>query len=636
MGIYEYLLSKGYENRKSQTIMMDLVRDTIKKGDVKLIEAPTGTGKTFAYLIPLMEEGVKCIISTGTKALQDQLKRDIEFLSAYMHVIYGKDVKYAVVKGKANYLCLDRYGEIGKIEEIEDLLERGWDGDLTIIPLDQEIFEKINIDEDYCTSSYRKVCPYYESCLYWSLLKEREKNADIIVVNHSLLGLKEFEDSKDRILIIDEAHELDRYLTLSSVFSISLYFIYQIKKHIEDLGGKLNIVPDFFFSSNFESLFKEDREEVPLEQFLPFMKSFKKDIAEPLLGEWKKIRENFINSVEEFLSSRLMISFKFKTFLESTGLLNYEVLSSVKAGYEEETAEEKELIKKIKAIEFIDRKINKIKIFIKIVEEDREDIGYKISRKWSKKLNTFNYKMEIFPVFPKDIIDINSFRGIVLTSATIDPEDIELTTGIVGKYFSLPYNFDYRKVTFIIEDADPRDEDWKEVIKESYLYIKTLHRKVLILLTNKNHMDIFKEFKDVGKQGNKPLMKLIEDFVKGNIDVILGFDSLWTGIDIKGEKGILMSKLPFESPEDPITFHRLRFLKLMGMDPFHYQRKKAFIKFRQGFGRLVRQKGDWGTVILCDKRIWRYREFISFLKNLGIRIVYRSKKLSNPALKYLY
>ncbi len=624
MGIYNYLLQKGYERRESQIIMMDLVRKVIKTGGIKLIEAPTGTGKTFAYLIPLMEEGVKCIISTGTKALQDQLKRDIEFLSAHFKLIFGKDINYAIIKGKSNYLCFDRYESTNKIDELEALIENGWDGDLTsIIAVDNEIFEKINIDEDYCTSSYRRICPYYEICFYWERLKRREKEADIIVVNHALLGLKEFEDTKEKILVIDEAHELDKYLTISSSFPVSLYFIYQTKKYIEDMSKSFNLNPEAFFIKNFENLFSKDKEEIPLEHLLPFMEEFKREIAKPLFDEWKKVKNNFIEDIKEFLTSRLMISFKLKMYIETTGLLPYEILSSVKAGYENETDEERNLIKSIKNFEFIEKKVNKIKAFIRIIEEDREDIGYRISRKWSRKLGTFNYKMEIFPIFPREVVNIDSFKGVILTSATVDPEDIELTTGIYGDYHCLPYNFDYSNVTFIVEDTDPRREGWEDCIKKSYLYLKSLHSKVLVLLTNKNHLSMFNGDKTVGKQGNTPLTKLIEDFIKNKIDVIVGLDSLWTGIDIRGEKGILMSKLPFESPEDPITFHRIRFLKLTGMDPFLYQRKKAFIKFRQGFGRLMRQKEDKGTVVICDRRIWRYTEFVNFIKKLGVKLIYK-------------
>ncbi|WP_461829927.1 helicase C-terminal domain-containing protein, partial [Aquifex sp.] len=121
------------------------------------------------------------------------------------------------------------------------------------------------------------------------------------------------------------------------------------------------------------------------------------------------------------------------------------------------------------------------------------------------------------------------------------------------------------------------------------------------------------------------LTRLIEFLRSGKIKALVGLDSLWTGVDVKGNKGILMSKLPFENPRDPLTYHRLKYLREQGEDPFEYQRRKAYIKFRQGVGRLVRQQGDAGTIILCDNRIWRYREFVEYVKSLGMRIIYKGR-----------
>jgi len=419
MGIYDFLIKKGFERRKSQEIMMDLVREVIREGGIKLIEAPTGTGKTFGYLIPIMESGTKAIISTGTKVLQDQLRRDIEFLSAQFHVLYGADINYAVVKGKANYLCLDRYESSGKSSEIDRLLDEGWDGDLSRVVLGQIDIEKINIDEDYCTAGYRKVCPYYDVCLYWIRLKDMERKADLIVVNHALLALKEFEDSKDRILVIDEVHELDKYLTLSSVFSVSLYFLYQIKGYLEDLGGSVSFNPEYFFKRFFEGFFSDEKEEIPLESFRAYAKHFLKEIGKPILDTWSNLKIRFVSEVEDFLKSRLMVSFRFKSYLENVGIFRGETLSSVKAGYEEETEEERALIKKIKSYEFVLKKIIKLEKFMEIMEESPDDLGYKVSRSWSKKLGTFNYKMEIFPIFPRGVISPEDYKGVVFPAVQL-------------------------------------------------------------------------------------------------------------------------------------------------------------------------------------------------------------------------
>ena len=231
----------------------------------------------------------------------------------------------------------------------------------------------------------------------------------------------------------------------------------------------------------------------------------------------------------------------------------------------------------------------------------------------------------MFPVFPRDSIDPEEFSGVILTSATVDPQDIEFTTGIKGEFHKLSWNFDYRRVNFIIKPTNPKREDWERELKSAFKEIRSMHDRVLVLLTNRSHLKLFNRSERIAKQGEDSLAELIEKLREGRIKVLVGLDSLWTGIDVKGEKGVLMSKLPFESPEDPVSFHRIRFLRSVGEDPFIYQRRKAFLKFRQGVGRLMRQKEDSGTIMICDNRIWRYREFTDFLKELGVRILYNKK-----------
>ncbi len=624
---YSYLLSRGFERRKSQEEMIKLVQEVIDEGGVKLIEAPTGTGKTFAYLIPIITSGQRAIISTGTKILQDQLRKDIEFLTGHYKLLTGKDVRYAVLKGKGNYLCLDRYmkEEIPQEElgNIPALIESEWEGDLTLSSVSPEIVGRINVDDDYCTTAYRDVCPYRKECYYWEKIKRRERSADILVINHALLALKEFEDISERVLVIDEAHELDRYLTLASTGSLSVYWFRELIGILEKLlEEEIKVSPEDFFRENFEKFFKEEEEELSLDSLSPYAERLKNELYLPLRNSYIKLRDRFYEQAEEFLERRLMISFRLKNFLERTLLFPPEFLDRFRAGYEEPEEEERKLIEKVKKLEFLERKFQKLNTFIRICEEDDPNYGYKIARKWSRKLQTFNYRIEVFPVFPTGIIQTEMYKGVILTSATIDPEDISFTTGIEGDFYKLGHNFDYTHVTFIVADTNPKRDGWEGKLREYFESIRSMYDRVLVLLTNRNHMKLFNGDGLIAKQGEDSLNALIEALREGRIRVLIGLDSLWTGIDVRGEKGILMSKLPFDSPEDPVTYHRIRYLKSIGEDPFEYQRRKAFIKFRQGVGRLMRQRDDGGTIVICDNRIWRYKEFVSFLKELGVQIVY--------------
>jgi ATP-dependent DNA helicase DinG len=624
---YRYLLSKGYEERRSQIEMISLCEEVIEGGGVKLIEAPTGTGKTFAYLIPLITSGSKAIISTGTKVLQDQLKKDMEFLTAHWKILTGEDISFTVIKGKANYLCLDRLRSGGfsphQLGNVPELMEKAWDGDLTLATLEPEVAGKINVDEDHCTRAYREVCPYRKECYYWEKLKEKERNSRFLIVNHALLALKEFDETTDRVLVIDEAHELDRYLTLATTAGISLYWAIDVKNSFEKaLERELKVEPEKLFRELFEFLFEDDREEVAVESASSFARALNKHLLEPFKTSLKELIEGLGERVRDFIDGRLMISYKLKSYLERTLLIEQELISKIKSGYEEPTDEEKELLEKVKRLEFLDRKVQKLSAFLRLCSEEREEVGFKVSRTWSKKLQTYNYRLEAFPVFPRDVVEADRYRGVILTSATVDPEDIEFTTGIRGDFHRLSWNFDYSRVTFLIKRTNPKREDWESVLKESLEELTALYDRVLVLLTNRQHLKLFNGNGKLKKQGEDSLQKLLEDLRRGKIRVLVGLDSLWTGIDVKGEKGILMSKLPFDSPDDPVTFHRIRFLRERGEDPFLYQKRKAFLKFRQGVGRLMRSKEDGGTIVICDNRVWRYKEFTRFLKELGVLILY--------------
>ncbi|GAB6065776.1 ATP-dependent DNA helicase [Aquifex pyrophilus] len=627
---YEYLLKKGFEERKSQRKMIDLVEETIENEEVSLIEAPTGTGKTFAYLIPLIVKGQKAIISTGTKILQDQLKRDIEFLSAHWKLLTGKEVNYAILKGKENYLCIDRFKkediETADRLEIESLMETEWDGDLTLTNVSPETAEKVSVDDDYCTFAYRMTCPYFWDCYYWSRLKRREADADILVVNHSLLALRDF-DTRDRVLVIDEAHELDRYLTHATRSGITLYWFKELEQGLGKLlEEEVKLGAEEFFINNFGNEFSEEETEKPLKNPEFYAPLLKDSLYIPLKSYLNKLREKVKKELEKAIRERLMVSIDFKEFLERTYILPKEVLDRVNAGYEEPNEEERRLIDLVKKLNYYERKLTKLRDFIELMMENRKDFGFKVARKWSRKLKNYNYRIEAFKIFPRNILDPEDYKAVILTSATVDPEDIYLTTGITGNYYVLEHNYDYTNSTIVIENTNPKREDWKNKLKQSFYILTDKYDKVLVLLTNKEHLKLFEgEGKKVGIQGRESLTILLEELRRGSIKALVGLDSLWTGVDVKGEKGILMAKLPFENPSDPLTHFRLNYLKSIGEDPFLYQRRKAYIKFRQGVGRLVRQHSDKGTIILCDNRIWRYREFIDFLRSLGINLIYKGK-----------
>jgi len=677
MELYKTLLNLGYERRKSQEKMFSIVEECINKEDfddeeqnVVLIEAPTGVGKSFGYLLPIIEHGKQAIISTKTKILQEQLRRDLEHLSSIRKNYFGKGINYLILKGKANYLCLDRFydkenelkqtatfGKVSLANTIRELIESsGWDGDIEFTNIPLEVWTDINIDENYCDSNYRESCPYLKDCFYYKKLKDKEKLADILVVNHSLLVLKNFDDTEEKILVIDEAHELDEALVKSLTSGFSVIGLMRLVASIKDMlpNDNKNMLDNVdilsIFKSLFESIFENKKQKptnkptigkapssIPLDEPF-FVEPLISMVYEPLNQAVNIIKNYVINTVKERLEYKNTISRKFKAFLESSLLFENEFLnrfsidtSELQEDFENKSADrlEHEIMRLIAKFKSISNRVSNIYNTLKYMEdeENKDIIGLVVSREFSKKLGDFNYKIEAFPIFPRDAIDLSTYKCVILTSATLDKDLIELTTGISGEYYSLEHVFNYEDVNFIIKNIVPKNKDlWKEELINSLRYLRTFYSKVLVLLTSYEQMEYIPKDEDIIFQNTTTLRKAIEMVENGDKNVLVGVDSVWTGIDIKGDKGLLMAKLPFDSPEDPINYHRMRYFKRHNIDSFIYARKKAFLQFKQGFGRLVRSKKDKGTIIICDSRIWRYEEFINFIKSLGVKIYYRQQR----------
>jgi len=728
MELYKTLLNLGYERRKSQEKMFSIVEECINKEDfddeeqnVVLIEAPTGVGKSFGYLLPIIEHGKQAIISTKTKILQEQLRRDLEHLSSIRKNYFGKGINYLILKGKANYLCLDRFydkenelkqtttfGKVSLANTIRELIESsGWDGDIEFTNIPLEVWTDINIDENYCDSNYRKSCPYLKDCFYYKKLKDKEKLADILVINHSLLVLKNFDDTEEKILVIDEAHELDEALVKSLTSGFSVISLMRLVASIRDMlpNDNKNMLDNVdileierwnrvselrsvngmssfqemlstLFKRLFEGIFENKKQKptnkstigkapssIPLDKPF-FVEPLISMVYEPLNQAVNVIKNYVINIVKERLEYKNTISRKFKAFLESSLLFENEFLnrfsidtSELQDDFADGSADrlEREIMRLIAKFKSISNRVSNIYNTLKYMEdeENKDIIGFVVSREFSKKLGDFNYKIEAFPIFPRDAIDLSNYKYVILTSATLDKDLIELTTGISGEYHSLEHVFNYEDVSFIIKNIVPKNKDlWKEELINSLRYLRTFYSKVLVLLTSYEQMEYIPKDEDIIFQNTTTLRKAIEMVENGDKNVLVGVDSVWTGIDLKGDKGLLMAKLPFDSPEDPINYHRMRYFKKHNkattshfgsmeqamahsssekclkhtMDGFIYMRKKAFLQFKQGFGRLVRSKKDKGTIIICDSRIWRYEEFINFIKSLRVKIYYRQQR----------
>lgn len=605
----------SFEKRPQQIEMAEVIQKAIEANKNLLVEAPTGIGKSIAYLVPFIswckENKTKVLISTYTKTLQEQLtKKDIPFLKRCLDI----DLKYALCVGSENYLCRRRLEEVWQhslfdskeeIKEFDRLskwaknTDTGLRMDLDFEPSD-EAWAKVCREPDLC---FPKFCLYRENseCFY-TKAKKIEAKADILVANHFLFFTN--LASKDRILpkydavVLDEAHNIEEAATKYLGIEISNFSVkFLLDRIFNEKNGKglLSRIPEL----NNETL----------------------SLLVNQVREVKKSSEQFFNLIlDEFGSDkstkriRANNSLKNLMFQPLTDL--YEKLITIPINDAMISEETKAFANKCLSLR------NTISTFL---EQGFPDYVYWIEIIPRKK----NIKVELHAV-PIDISNIlnkelfSKTKPIVLTSATLT----------VNKSFSfikerlgindclellLDSPFDYKKQTLLYIEGnlpDPFYEpfEYKEnVISKIEELIKITKGRTFILFTsyellkkaNKILKINFEELQLIS-QGEMQRWQMIENFKKGEIDILLGTNTFWQGVDVPGKalECVIIPKLPFSVPNEPITEAKMEHLANQGKDPFiYYSLPIAIIRLKQGFGRLIRTKNDRGVVAILDPRI---------------------------------
>ena len=595
------LLSKYFENyefREAQYSMALEIARMFEYGGIYLIEAGTGTGKTFAYLIPAILSGQRVVISTKTRSLQEQLFfKDLMKLNE----LFKFNPEAVMIKGRSNYICLKRAQKlfeksIFRGEEIEiikkwlDLTDSGDLSELNEIYSNKVLMNMINSSSDTC---FGYKCEFFKRC-FVNRLRIKAEKSDILIVNHHLL----FSDLKIkyggfgkvlpeyRYLICDEAHSIEEIATAHFGESLSKFQLYFIISEIEEfdkrIANELKILTDELFShfkGNLRmSLYEFDVESIKL-------------VA-------NKIIEKFQESIYEIDDERLI------------NKIDELILKFDKVFF----SEKRDFIK------WVDFGIKNITIYYTPIDISSE-------------LSEFFY----------------SLNGVCFTSATLSINGnfdyIKFRLGLKEtsseKIFPSPFDYKNRVLLYIPEDIpDPFDERFVEVLCN--------HLINLIRITDGNALILFtslKNLNDAGKilknsidnplfiQGESSNYDLIENFKHYERAVLLGSYSFWEGIDIEPEniRLVAIDKLPFSPPNDPVKIEKINLLKEEGRNPFlEYQIPEAIMFLRQGFGRLIRSSQHRGILALLDNRIFTKSYGKIFLQNLPqIEIVSNLKILNN-------
>ena len=601
----------GYEFRPSQLAMAKIAEEAFAKKQHVLIEAGTGTGKTLAYLIPAIRSGRRVVVSTATKSLQEQLfQKDVPFLQKHS----APTLKAALMKGRANFLCrqkvhqmagqpvlkgIDEVDWFAQIREWEKLTETGDRSELTFLPDDAELWNRLDARSDLCTG---KKCAEFEQC-FVTAMHQRAQEADLIIVNHHLFfaDLAIRQDDFGSILpeysavVFDEAHEIEDVA--------SDYF-----------GRQLS-------SYSFEELVR-DTENV--------LRALRIETA-GLRRHPARLRERARSFFERFPEREGRYPFgpaERGAFLDQN-----------REAYDELAAALKRLETELAALT---PKPEEVIQLARRAAETRRELAFLIESE--EKSYVYWYERRGRGVFlaatPIDVSEIlreklfERFDTVVLTSATLAVEGrfdyLKQRLGVLPACESvLPQEFDYRKQAILYVPRslpDVRHPAFPENAAEEIRRLLEISdgRAFCLCTSNAQMRDLYERISGrvsfpLLLQGTAPRTVLLDRFRTTPHAVLFATASFWQGVDVPGAQlsCVIVDRLPFAVPSDPIVAARVRALQEDGRNAFaEYQVPEAVLALKQGFGRLIRAKTDRGILAILDNRIRRMQYGKIFMESL--------------------
>lgn len=605
-------LLNGYAPRQQQQELAEAVAEAIADAGLLVAEAGTGTGKTFAYLVPALLSGQKVIISTGTKNLQDQLfHKDIPLVREAL----GTPVDVALLKGRANYLCPHRLelaisegrfitrSVLSDLREVRKWASRTTSGDiaeLSELAEDSPLWSMITSTADNCLGSE---CDHIDGC-YLAQARRRAQEADVLVINHHLLfadmalkdeGFGELLPGANAF-ILDEAHQLAD--TASNFFGTMIS-----AKQIIELC-KDSIAEDIKEAGESRQLriLAEKLEKNVRDMRLAFA-------SEPRRGPWRELADEreLTAAIEDVREA----------FAALHGCL-------------------KPLAPRGKGLEAcLERCAELEQRFIVLSSSAPE--GY---IHWYE-IHTHSFSLYFTPmdVAQQFRARIDAQRcGWIFTSATLAVgerfDHFLAQLGLEGattRQWQSPFDYPRQAVLYVPSGMpDPGSYAYTAAVVEQALpVLKASDGRCFMLFTSHRALrEAAALLRDripwpLLIQGDAPRTRLLEEFRELGNAVLLGTGSFWEGVDVRGEalSCVVIDKLPFASPGDPVLQARIDAMRQAGGNPFmEYQLPQAVITLKQGVGRLIRDGNDYGVLMLCDPRLGSKpygRIFLESLPNMS-------------------
>ena len=585
----------NFAPRAAQQAMARAVQHAIAEREMLIAEAGTGTGKTYAYLVPALLSGERVIVSTGTKALQDQLFfRDLPKVRS----VLGARLKTALLKGRANYLCLYRLDQTVREGASFDRTQasqlaaiRAWSArtrhgdrmELAEVPEESPMWPRVTSTPENCLGVE---CPFFDDCHVVKARREAQE-ADLVVVNHHLLfaDLALKQEGFGEILpgaqafILDEAHQVPE---LAGQFFSQSISARQLTELAQDALGECHGVTGAVgvVLEPVEALRDAVRKLRLAMDVLPDRGPFHLlDTAQPVREGMHDVRE-VLAALADVLASQAERSRGFANAHERAALYS----------------------------ERLDR----------IVEQaDEQDV------RWYE---TFprGFALHATPLdlaAPLRALRERAQAAWIHTSATLSVgghfEHFARQLGLDDpQTLSLESPFDYERQALCYLPPglpDPGARDYTERVVEAVLpVLRASNGRAFLLFTSHRALRRAAELLEgqvpwpLFVQGTAPRHRLLEDFRASGHGVLLGAASFWEGVDVAGEalSVVVIDKLPFAAPDDPVLQARLDALEQAGINPFMgWQVPSAVIALKQGVGRLIRDVHDRGVLVLCDPRL---------------------------------
>lgn len=641
----------GYRPRASQQKMAEAVAKAIAENDTVIVEAGTGTGKTFAYLVPAMLWGGKVILSTGTKNLQDQLfLRDIPTVRHALNV----PVSVSLLKGRANYLChyhLERAQANGRLASKQDAAwlrdiarfamttSTGDKAELAAVPENAPVWQMVTSTRDNCLGSE---CPHYKECFVMRARKEAQQ-ADVVVVNHHLFfadvvlrdtGMAELLPTANTV-IFDEAHQLPETATLFFGETLSTSQLLELARDTvaEGLSHARDAVDWVALGAPLERAARDLR------------LAFGKDNARMALGQIDadpRTREPFyetLDALEEALSGfveALESQAERAETLEQCHRRAVELMQRLTA-WRDDGAVAAPMPAAL-ADQSLDLQSGQASDRASLSDAPGKNAPDSPPAKpvplgpdtvrwvevFSHTVQLHRTPLSIAPIFTRQ--REGQPRAWVFTSATLSVKgNFTHYAAQLGldkdRSLTLPSPFDYAKQGLLYVPRDmppPQSPQFTEAVVEKALpLIEAAGGRTFLLCTTLRAVQkasdmLYDLFAERGinlpllVQGQASRTELLDRFRQLGNAVLVGSQSFWEGVDVRGEalSLVIIDKLPFAPPDDPVLAARMEVLQKKGLSPFAvHQLPHAVITLKQGAGRLIRSESDRGVLAICDTRL---------------------------------